>query len=331
MRKFALKIFILSCPFLFIIGLFTFLDPFRIIHEYDNYSENQIVTPNRDVVSSKMYLKNNNKYNYNSFIFGDSRTLAFKTKSWKQYLPTSSIPFVFDGSGESIFGIYTKIVYLDKTNANIDNCLLIISTDWTFAHESDQQGHLFIKYPTIAGTSWFNFYMVFIKDFLDFKFLKNYFQFIFTRKYVSSMYGYIEDTKFKYDTITNDFWIIDLENEIKENPITYYRKRMDIFYQRDSIRLPAKVQISKKQISMLNEIKEIFIKKHTNYKIIISPLYNQIELNVEDLLILQDIFGKDSIYNFSGKNKFTSKKENYYESSHYRPLVGDSILSIVYK
>ena len=330
MRKFILKLFLVSLPITILISLFLFLDPFRIIRKYDDYSNNQFVIPNRDFVSSEVFMKNKNKYNYNSFIFGSSRTIAYKTKSWKYFLPTSASPFVFDASGESIFGIYTKITYLDKIGTNINNCLLIICTDHTFSTESDSNGHLSIKHPKIANTSWFNFYIVFMKDFLDFNFLKNYFQFLYTRKYVPSMNGYIEFRKIKYDTITNDLWIIDQENEIKENPINYYKKRKDIFYDRNTIVSPAKLQISKNKIAMLNEINAIFIKHHTNYKIIISPLYNQIELNKSDLLTLQNIFGKNSVFNFSGKNKFTSKKENYYEASHYRPIVGDSIMSIVY-
>jgi hypothetical protein len=330
MKKFVLKLFLLSLPFIIIIGFFLALDPFRIIYKYNGFS-NMYVIPNKDFVSSEMFIKNQNKYNYNSFIFGSSRTIAFKTKSWKRFLSKTANPFVFDASGESIFGIYTKITYLDKLGVNINNCLLIICTDCTFAYDSDHKGHLFIKHPTIANTSWINFYTVFIKDYFDLKFLKNYFRYLITRKYIPTMNGYIEYRKIIYNNITNDTWMIDPENELKKDPINYYKKRKNIFYERDSIILSANSQISKKQISMLNKIREIFNKHHTNYKIIISPLYNQISINNNDLLTLRNIFGKNSVFNFSGKNKFTSVKENYYESSHYRPIVGDSILSRVYK
>ena len=289
------------------------------------------ILPNRDFVSSEMYVKNWNKYNYDSFIFGSSRTIAFRTASWEKYLPDSASPFVFDAAGESIFGMYTKIVYLDKTGSEINNCLMIICTDYTFSSESNRQGHLFIKDPRIANTSWINFYTVFIKDYLDFRFLKSYFRFLFTGKYISSMKGYIENRKIIYDTVTNDVRIVDQENELNTNGKEYYRKRKGVFYGRDSIVPPLAPQILKDQVLMLRDIRSIFSKHHTNYKIIISPLYDQAELNDKDILTLQQVFGKDHVFNFSGKNEFTSNKEHYYESSHYRPVVGDSILNIIYR
>lgn len=328
MRKFIFKILLLSLPISILLGSFLLLDPFRIIYNYDNYSKDLIVLPNRDFISSEMYLKNKDKYHYNSFIFGNSRTIAFKTKQWRKHLTPSDSPFVFDAYGESIYGIYTKIKYIDKIGAKIDNCLLILCTDFTFLPES-HKGHLYIKHPTIAGSSWFEFYTTNIKDYFDAKFLKPYFKFLITQKWDTTMNGYII-TRLIYDTVTNDFCWIDDENQLKENPVGYYESRKNIFYDRDSIIPPAKPQIYNKQITMLNEIKAIFIKHHTNYKVIISPLYNQISLNNKDYNIIKNIFGDDNVFNYSGKNLFTIIKENYYEVSHYRPIVGDSIMNIIY-
>ena len=38
-----------------------------------------------------------------------------------------------------------------------------------------------------------------------------------------------------------------------------------------------------------------------------------------------------TVYDFSGKNAITDNKFNYYEISHYRYAVGDSILSKIYQ
>jgi hypothetical protein len=48
-----------------------------------------------------------------------------------------------------------------------------------------------------------------------------------------------------------------------------------------------------------------------------------------NLLILK--FGSSNVYNFSGKNEFTTDLSNYYESSHYRPLLADKILKEIYQ
>ena len=68
----------------------------------------------------------------------------------------------------------------------------------------------------------------------------------------------------------------------------------------------------------------------TNYRIIISPLYNQIKLNNQDLDYLKQLFGKDNVFDFSGINKFTKDYNNYYESSHYRPHIAREIMQLIY-
>ena len=82
---------------------------------------------------------------------------------------------------------------------------------------------------------------------------------------------------------------------------------------------------------MLYKIKSLIDESKTNCKIIISPLYNQIKFNPEDLIILQNIFGTNNVYDFSGINEYTNNTLNYYENSHYRPILCDQILSIIYK
>jgi hypothetical protein len=66
------------------------------------------------------------------------------------------------------------------------------------------------------------------------------------------------------------------------------------------------------------------------FTIVISPLNDQIRLNASDLATLQTIFGQNRVYDFSGKNAWSENCGNYYESSYYRPLIGDSILTILY-
>src|SRR5574338_965514 len=84
-------------PFFIVLISFFILDPFKILYDYANYS-GSFIQLNRDVISSKTFIKNYDKYKYNSFIFGSSRTVAFKTWDWKNHLDSSSVPFSFDAS-----------------------------------------------------------------------------------------------------------------------------------------------------------------------------------------------------------------------------------------
>ena len=65
----------------------------------------------------------------------------------------------------------------------------------------------------------------------------------------------------------------------------------------------------------------ILQKHNVNYRIIISPLYEQIKLNPTDVNVLNELFGKNYVYDFSGKNELTEPVGNYYENSHYRSFI----------
>lgn len=333
MKKFILNIlrFILigSTPiFLFLIGYLIY-DPFKVLYDYSNYSYPH-VNLNRDYISTEMFINNYEKYNYNSFVFGSSRTLAFKPSSWKEYLRPNDSPYMFDASAESIYGIYTKLKYLDSIHAKIDNALIIICRDASFNNTANHKGHLFIKDPHTSRENRLFFQFSFFKAYLSPKFLLSFYTYTFTKRVQPFMNGFIEDRKIGYDSITNELSIIDQENEVMKDPTQYYLKRENLFYKRQNETIDTVDRIDSKYMFMLKEIKSILLKHKTKYKVIISPLYEQIKINPKDLEILKSIFSPD-FYDFSGKNSFTESKFNYYETSHFRPIVGDSILKIIYK
>jgi hypothetical protein len=84
------------------------------------------------------------------------------------------------------------------------------------------------------------------------------------------------------------------------------------------------------QMQMLSNIRQLLMKHHTNYRIVINPLYNQVEMSPGDLKVLHGMFVQDNVYDFSGINKLTQSYTNYYETSHYRPHVAREIMNIIY-
>ena len=63
---------------------------------------------------------------------------------------------------------------------------------------------------------------------------------------------------------------------------------------------------------------------------IISPNYNQININPADIEILKNIFKEKNVFDFSGVNEYTNDIHNYYEKGHYRPILGAQLLQKVY-
>ena len=310
------------------IGYFHY-DPFKVLRPYSDYSY-PFVPANRDYISTEMYLKNEGQQHYNSFIFGSSRTSAYKPSSWAKYLSKDAKPFVFDASSESIYGIYTKLRFLDSMHTKIDNALIILCHDYSFAYEANHKGHLFIKHPKTSGESNMDFQLEFYKTYLSPRFLFCFYCYTFSGKFRHFMHGYIDEKKVRYDTINNEMDVVDQEQEITQTPVAYYEKRSKLFYERKGERTDTVQRISKNQMLMLEKVKEILEKNNTNYKVVLSPLYEQVKFSNADFSILKNVFG-NRLYDFSGKNTFTDSMTNYYEQSHYRPSVGDSILSILYK
>lgn len=308
---------------------YLYFDPFKVLRHYNNFS-NPFVISNRDYISTTMFINNYKKENYNSFIFGSSRTLAFRPNSWVKYLSKNDKPFMFDASGESIYGIYTKLKFLDSKKIELKNVLIIFCRDASFNNSENHKGHLFIKHPATSGESNLKFQFEFFKAYSNQNFLLNFFAYKILGKYKSFMTGYIENRKITFDTLTNEITIVDQENEILQHPNEYYIKRKDLFYERKAEKTDSIQRITDKYIFMLKEINRILTKNHTNYKVVLSPLYEQIKFNALDILLLKKEFG-GNLYDFSGKNSFTDDKINYYETSHFRPNIGDSIFKLIYK
>ncbi|MDZ4713288.1 MAG: hypothetical protein SGI89_13330 [bacterium] len=331
MKKFLLKCFLVLLPVVILLTGFFIFDPFKIVYSYKDFYEDYIIFLNRDYVSTEMYINNSEKNKYDSFIFGSSRTIAYKTQSWKKYLDSSAKPFLYDASAEQVDGIYLKIKFLEKTGSPIRNAIIIICRDCSFAKYDPESGHLFVKHPEISGKSYFSFYKPFIKDYFNFNFLRSYYDYRLNHKVKNFMWGIIDPKQLVVDPVTNDLFPVNIENEIKTDSVKFFAGIASQFYHRGNNIPLSEPAISETHIEMLKEIERIFKEKNTDYKIIISPLYEQKKFAEKDMQILDNIFGAEHVYDFSGVNEFTDDYHNYYEASHYRISVGDEILKRIYQ
>jgi hypothetical protein len=328
LKTFFYKSILFAMPIILLFILFVATDPFLVLYQYNDYTETYKPVLNRDFISGETYINKRRKYHYNSFMFGSSRLLAYPVKTWQKYLDKEAVPFKFDASAETIFGIHSKIKYIDTEKDTIKNALLVLCQNTTFVATKDSEGILFMKHPKIAKTSSIKFYTEFMKALLDLDLFTYFGTSFFTDKY---SYLFPNRDGAKLDTINNDFVMHLWEKELRNDPKKYYENRKELFYQRNTLPNYNKAEITAQQIMMLKEIKQIFDKHKTKYKIVISPLYNQIYFNKTDVKFLQTIFGANNVYDYSGINNYTNKKENYYEDSHYKPHIGEAIMAEIYR
>ena len=334
MKRFLAKLLIFLSPFLVVVALYFIKDPFKVLYHYKSYYENGkplYIVVNRDYVSKETFDNNYPKYNYDSYIFGNSRSGFYQVSEWQKHI-NSVNTFHFDASGESVYGIEKKLQYLDDKGAGILNALFIMDAE-ILSQAENNKTYLYIKHPELSGQSRLSYQFYFFKSYLDPAFLCAYLDFTITGKVKPYMKegNTIDDRILDYDLQHNEMYLGQFDEVILRNPDSFYLARKDIFYNRDTMNHHSPPVIKEKQLILLNRIKQILSIHHTNYKIVISPLYDQKKLNELDRQQLVKIFGSGNVFDFSGVNEITGNIRNYYEDSHYLPAVANKIMDSIYK
>lgn len=318
-----------------LLALYFYFNPFKVLyntHNFINENEKGIVSINQDYVSTTTFINNSKTQNYNSFIFGNSRSIFYEISNWKKHLDKNASCYHFDASSESLWAINKKFEFLDKRKDTLKNILLVLDYT-TLMRDLPKAGHLHITSPALVDNSNFiEFHKTFFFAFLNPKFLYAYLDF----KISDSIKPYmkknalLDDRPRNYDVATNELRFAYFEDLINKKKY-YTPEKLALFYDRDTtIQQISPVSILENQKKMLKNIQKITKKHGSNIKIIISPLYNQLKLNEKDLTYLKNLFGNENVYDFSGINNFTKDYKNYYETSHYRPHVAKALMEIVY-
>jgi hypothetical protein len=335
MKKFLFKILISLIPFFILLLVYIASDPFKVIRRYDSFYPPGIkgsVGLDKDYVSTTTFDNNYQKEKYNSFIFGASISFFFQVSDWKKHLDGNSHCYHFDATGESLYAMQKKIAYIDSKNIKIKNALVILDY-LTLILNKPRTGHIYAISPHLENNkNLFSFHFTFLKAFFSPKFLYAYIDYKLSGKVKPYMQKnhLLDDRPIVYDNITNEMQFVYFEELISKGKY-YTEERKKLFFQRDTIQTYSPVAIAEDQKRMLQNIFDVFLKHKTNYKIIISPGYNQIKLNTLDLDYLNQLFGRKNVFDFSGINKFTNDYNDYYETMHYRPHVAREIMKVIYE
>lgn len=318
--------------FLLLMIIYLITDPFKVLYNYDRFIEDNAkayVVLNRDYVSTTTFDNNYKTYHYNAFILGNSRSIFYEVSDWYEHIGANNSAYHFDAASETLYGLHKKAQYLDSKNVNIENVLLILDED-LLKMEKSRKGPISIISPQLVDNkNIINFHFTYIKAFYSPKFFIPILYYKLTND-VLPIYKHTLDYRERtYNPITNEVQFGSFEKLIAEGKFYTNEKRQG-FYSREKKQYYSEKVINVKQKKMLQDIFFIFKKHNTNYKVIISPLYDQIKLNKSDLDFLKAIFGKQNVFDFSGINNFTADYKNYYEWSHYRPHIAKRIMELVY-
>lgn len=325
--KFLPKLFVFLIPFIILGGTYFIYDPFHVLRNYQHYGSNYLKTFNRNRISTQTYLNYKSEHQFNSFIFGSSRASAFLVEDWRKHL-SNAPAFHFDAFNDNISGIRGKIEFIDKNGSDIKNALIIIDSD-TFSEQYDESEsivhHKDHRWTDESALSYHTrFFKAYFKkkyfvSFLDLKIFDTY-----RPAYMDEFFKF----KYYYTTPENDFLFPENIELIQKDSVAYYSDPE--FYYRTGDATIFNRQIQEHHLEDLQKIADLFKQHQTDYKIVISPLFDQKPYNPLDLNILDIYFGRNNIYDFSGENKYTEDITNYYEISHFKPIVGKMIMDEIY-
>ena len=85
-------------------------------------------------------------------------------------------------------------------------------------------------------------------------------------------------------------------------------------------------------VEQLQHMKTILDKQNTDYHIVLSPAicYLHSSVNPADLEILENIFGKERVHDYTGKNELTEDYNNFSDPNHFGLRVGYLIMQDIY-
>lgn len=322
------RIILFSLPFIILTGIYIITDPFMVIYKYDDYNRKQYLHKNRDFVSTEMFKKNSKKFIYDSFIFGSSTSLFIPPSIWSNYIETENKVFSFDASSERLAGLWSKVKYVDEHGITLKNALLVF--DFRTFKEFDNSDPTSMKHFEVYHSSKYSFHYKYLLQFMKIEFLTAIIPYKLFNKFFPYMEGVISMLPDYYDTVTNEYYNPGVNQLLKIDSIKYYEDRIDRFPARSGEYSEDVKRSTSEHVRMLTEIKEILDKNNTAYKVLICPSYNQLAYNREDLKLTEDVFGKENVYNFTGINRFTEDKGNFYDATHFKKYIGKQLLDSAY-
>lgn len=323
MKKFILESIAVISPFIIIISAYIIYDPFRVIWEYDDYIEKG--SGNAAYTSYKI-LTREDSIPFNSFIVGSSRSNNWPWKEWEKYLDSTACAFHLNQNGDGVLRALERIQFVYNHVERVQNILLIVDREWLI--QTDHPDNIQFRNPwqMRPKKDYFDFQLAAFKFFFFEEGFKKHFHIGRDYKYVLPFY---RDERNEPHSIGKE-WAITCDPKFYYENMAFQHKDGYKFMKRDSVEQVDEQIISEECIALLSQIHQLFEEGQTDYKMVVSPMYNQIKLNPIDKAILDSIFGAENVFDYSGINKYTADSLNYYEASHYRPHVATEILEEIY-
>lgn len=332
MRRFVITVCLsIAIPIAILTGVFFLTDPYKTLKPF---SLDYLDLTNRDYLSSELFLMNYPEQHYDSYIFSSSRGCGINTYHWVKYLSEGSNQFLFQAWGETLTGMAQKIDYIDQHGYALKNVLLLLDIPGAFDPVQLHSGANVIKHPAFSHQPKWLFQLTLLYDFLQ-----------KPTQWTRAIKKWIRPIpeSISFDSVSNDWEKEnrnrDLATPPEKDSLCLLNSRSKSFYiaqaicaQSSNLLQESGPLIHNEELRLLRHIREVFDRKGTDYRVVISPLYCYLNpsLSHEDRQVLSEVFGQEYVYDFSGKNAFTEDYNNYSDSKHFGLSVGWHLIEQIY-
>lgn len=304
-------------------------DPYMVLKKYERYDLSDTYI-NEAYVGWTTYTAYKDSLKYDSFIMGNSCTMGIQTQDWEKHLKGGKAIRFFDNS-ERLGGVANKLEVLDKNGATIKNILITLDPN-TLHYHLPNTTFIHMLPPGASDISNFQFQLKMLQGYLNPNIMVPYLYY----KITGEITPYMEDkciiTKYKLREAYTNNGFHPMCDSIEQQGDKYWESEQWLAYDTiPKVITYAPQYLFNDQIKTLSKIKEISIKHNADLKFIISPQYrNYLKLNPKDLETMQNILGENSVFDLTADPEFMENKYDYYDDSHFRPILGIRILKHIY-
>lgn len=310
------------CKFVLIIILGTVTIISLINYLIDPYGifridfRNQVVEPNQHFIKVRYIVSNPKKFD--SFVFGSSRVNSIdvsKIKNGKWYNMTYS---------EGLPAEHLRHLKFFKEHGVLIKNVMIGLDDFSYKIDPNTHFNQMLRqpYPAVIGESVIAYYVRYLIRFPDKKVLKSTLKAYKDRK--KGIKTYFDHYDF-YNTGRGDTSFLD--EKIESEPEKY---RKDPKFDKPTVFRGDRVE---KTLEEIREIVDFCKSNNINLIIFINPHHYKTYLNsnLKQFFYFKKELAKiTDYYDFSGLNTVTTDNYYFYETSHYRTIVGDMILKKIF-
>jgi hypothetical protein len=259
------------------------------------------------------YLKKNS--NFNTFLIGSSTIGPVKTEIVDTYL-LGAKSYNLTISQANQWDVDTYIEWLIKNIPSLTH--VIVQIDWQTAYGSYRPNYALLDevHPDISGRLKSDFLL----DYLTL------FNIEAIKAKISNNSGGID--LLKYD-MAKGYWSRPLRDKKIEENCTNYVANEKGFSKGSNSPQKTESSIMSNNLASIARYKNLLDKKNVKLTILLTPHNHHLidSINIKDYeYFVRNLVNITDVYNFMYYNKLTKNDCNYYEASHYRPVVGEIVV-----